>query len=140
MTISTALSNGNGVVSHDAIRSRNGTKFHPRTPILQRHIHHKPINVVSAYGNYLHLDDGRRILDATGGAAVVAIGHGNVRVKDAIRKQDVSYCHSMFFGTEAADSLGRALVESTGGKMASSFIVSSGEVPIGSLGHSADTT
>ena len=140
MTVATTISNGNGVVNGNTNFFRNGTKYNPRTTILHRHIHHKPNNVVLASGNYIHLDDGRKIFDATGGAAVSVIGHGSVRVMDAIRKQEqeVSYCHSMFFGTAVAESLGRALIDSTGGKMGRVFIVSSGEPPQSRLGHSAD--
>ena len=47
--------------------------------VLHRSLHHKPLHVLSAKGNFLHLDNGQRILDATGGAAVSCLGHGNER-------------------------------------------------------------
>lgn len=47
--------------------------------LLHRSLHHDPLHVVGAEGNYLHLSNGERILDASGGAAVACIGHGNVR-------------------------------------------------------------
>ena len=47
--------------------------------VLHRSLHHKPLHVISAKGNSLYLDNGQRILDATGGAAVSCLGHGNER-------------------------------------------------------------
>ena len=57
------------------------------------------LDVESGNGLYLTLSDGRKILDATGGAAVSAIGHGNNRVRDAIVKQieKVEDCYPGFF-------------------------------------------
>lgn len=42
----------------------------------------------------------------------------------------VSYCHSLFYGTAAAEGLARMLVDSTYGEMARVFIVSSGSEAI----------
>ena len=45
--------------------------------VLHRSLHHEPLHVLSAKGNYLYLDNGQQILDATGGAAVSCLGHRN---------------------------------------------------------------
>jgi len=68
------------------------------------------------------------ILDATGGPAVSCLGYGNERVKAAVAKQqdEISYAHSMFFGTRAGEELGEELIRGTGGEMGRCFIVSSG--------------
>lgn len=96
--------------------------------ILHRSLKHLPHRVVGASGNYINLSNGQKILDATGGAAVSCLGHGNPRVKAAVMRQmdEVAYCHSLFFSTGAAESLGKELIESTNGEMAKAFIVSSG--------------
>jgi adenosylmethionine-8-amino-7-oxononanoate aminotransferase len=96
--------------------------------VLHRSLHENPVQVVSASGVWLHLSNGRRILDATAGAAVACLGHGNVDVKAAIVDQldAVSYCHSLFYGTPAGEGLAKSLIDSTDGKMAKAFIVSSG--------------
>lgn len=47
--------------------------------VLHRSLHHKPQHVLSAKGNHLYLDNGQKILDATGGAAVSCLGHANQR-------------------------------------------------------------
>lgn len=39
----------------------------------------------------------------------------------------LSYCHSAFFGTQVSEDLARFLVDSTGGKLSKLFVVSSGE-------------
>ena len=40
--------------------------------------------------------------------------------------QQVSYCHSLFYGTTATEDLANLLIESSGGEMARAFIISSG--------------
>ena len=47
--------------------------------VLHRSLHHKPLHVLSAKGSYLYLDSEQKIFDATGGAAVSCLGHGNER-------------------------------------------------------------
>ncbi len=54
------------------------------------------------------------------------------RVKRAISLQmdDVSYCHSLFYGTSAAEELAQTLLASTFGAMAKVFVISSGSEAI----------
>lgn len=49
-------------------------------------------------------------------------------VRSAILEQmdRVSYCHSLFYGTSAAEDLARLLVTTTGGEMVRAFFISSG--------------
>src|SRR5579862_1343793 len=98
--------------------------------LLHRDLHHDPSRVVRASGNYLTLGNGRMILDATGGAAVSCLGHGNQRVKNAIAAQldEVAYCHSILFTSSGTEGLARVLIDSTHGEMAKAFIVSSGMI------------
>lgn len=104
------------------------TNFSSQSAVLHRSLHNDPHRVVSAQGNYLTLSNGQKILDATGGAAVSCLGHGNERVKKAMMKQmdEVSYCHSLFFSTTVAEELAQELIDSTNGKMSRAFIVNSG--------------
>ena len=97
--------------------------------VLHRDIHTPPLQVTSASGLYLTLSDGRKIIDATGGAAVSCIGHGDARVRDAIASQvtKLDYCHSLFFSCPPSEALARLLVDSTDGKMSKAFFVNSGE-------------
>ncbi|WP_108660828.1 aspartate aminotransferase family protein [Acuticoccus kandeliae] len=63
-------------------------------------------------GIYLETEDGRRVLDACGGAAVSCLGHSDRTVIDAIKAQldRLPYAHTAFFTTEAAEQLAARLV------------------------------
>jgi adenosylmethionine-8-amino-7-oxononanoate aminotransferase len=122
------INDGNVAMKKAVLNGTNGAGGTIQSGILHRSLHFNPLRVVAAKGNYLTLQNGQKILDATGGAAVACLGHGNERVRKAIAKQqdEVSYCHSLFFGTSAGEELGRLLVDGTDGAMAKAFIVSSG--------------
>ena len=60
--------------------SNNGAKHaQSRSAVLHRSLHEDPLRVVASQGNYLQLSNGQKIFDATGGAAVSCIGHGDER-------------------------------------------------------------
>jgi len=69
--------------SQCSMNKNEGTK----SAVLHRSLHHDPLRVVAATGNYLHLSNGQRIFDATGGAAVACLGHGNKRYRYIIRQR-----------------------------------------------------
>src|SRR5579871_2814675 len=96
--------------------------------LLHRTITAQPDMVVRAEGLALVLADGREVLDASGGAAVACLGHGNRRVAEAIARQAerVAYAHSGSFTTEPAEALGEILLGDTPGDLTHAFIVSSG--------------
>ncbi len=58
-------------------------------------------------GVYIIDTDGKRYLDASGGAAVSCLGHSDQRVIDAIKAQvdAIPYAHTGFFTNEAAEEL-----------------------------------
>ena len=96
---------------------------------LYKHVHtFQPLTIKAASGIWLTLDNGQQILDATSGAGVSAIGHGNARVKKAIADQlnQVAYCHPGFYQTECAQKLANFLVNSTRGEMARALLTGSG--------------
>jgi adenosylmethionine-8-amino-7-oxononanoate aminotransferase len=107
--------------------ARHSTRFE-ESKVLHRSLHEQPKEVVKADGMYLYLNNGQKILDATGGAAVACLGHNHSVVKKAISAQmdRFSYCHSLFFSSEAGEDLSKLLVDSTKGHMSKAFIVSSG--------------
>jgi adenosylmethionine-8-amino-7-oxononanoate aminotransferase len=96
--------------------------------VLHRSLNEQPKKVVEANGSYLYLENGQKILDATGGAAVACLGHNYPGVKEAITAQmnKFSYCHSLFFSSDVGEDLCSFLVDSTDGHMSKAFIVSSG--------------
>jgi adenosylmethionine-8-amino-7-oxononanoate aminotransferase len=69
---------------------------------------------VAVAGEGLHIidRDGRRYLDASGGAAVSCLGHGHPAVTAATRAQfeALAYAHTSFFTTEAMERLADRLV------------------------------
>ncbi len=74
------------------------------------HILHRAANAVmpvAAAGSGVEIVDGegRRYLDASGGAAVSCLGHGHPDVIAALHKQldTLAYAHTAFFTTEAAE-------------------------------------
>ncbi|KAI9880262.1 MAG: hypothetical protein M1830_004607 [Pleopsidium flavum] len=123
MSLQTIVNDGN--VVYNAMASDHAPSG---SAMLHRNLKEEPHKVISAQGNYLTLDNGQRVLDATGGAAVACLGHGNDRVKKAIAAQmdEVSYCHSLFFGSTSGEGLARELIDSTHDHMSKAFIVSSG--------------
>ncbi|RYP53511.1 hypothetical protein DL768_001548 [Monosporascus sp. mg162] len=84
--------------------------------------------VKSADGLYFTLENGQRILDSTGGAAVSAIGHGNQRVKNAIIEQlnKFTYAHPGYFQNAPSHELAEILVKSTGGQLSRACLLGSG--------------
>lgn len=56
------------------------------TRILHRTPWQPPV-AVSGQGIYITLEDGRRVIDAAGGAAVTCIGNGHPVVQEALKAQ-----------------------------------------------------
>lgn len=67
---------------------------------------------VRGEGCFLFTADNRKILDASGGSAVVSIGHGVASVAQAMAEQarTLAYAHSSQFMTRAAEELARRLL------------------------------
>lgn len=102
-----------------------------QTAYLYKHAHpFQPRTIKAANGIWLTLENGQKILDATGGAAVTAIGHGDPRVKEAIISQldEVAYCHPGFYQTDIAQDLATFLVNTTHGQMARALLTGSGNL------------
>ncbi|NIA70195.1 aspartate aminotransferase family protein [Pelagibius litoralis] len=79
-------------------------------------------------GAYLIDRDGRRYLDASGGAAVSSLGHGHPAVVSAIKAQvdRLAYAHSGFFTTEPSEALAEHLVTRAPEGLARVYFVSGG--------------
>ncbi|MGD1888736.1 MAG: aminotransferase class III-fold pyridoxal phosphate-dependent enzyme, partial [Cohaesibacteraceae bacterium] len=62
---------------------------------------------VAGDGLFLIDADGKRYLDACGGAAVSCLGHSDAKLKAAIHDQaeQLAYAHTGFFTTEPAERL-----------------------------------
>jgi adenosylmethionine-8-amino-7-oxononanoate aminotransferase len=80
--------------------------------VFQRQIKTKMPKAVAGEGVYLIDSEGKRYLDASGGAAVSCLGHGDKDVIAAIHKQsqDMAFAHTGFFTSEPAEELADTLV------------------------------
>src|SRR4030088_3860801 len=80
--------------------------------VLHRSLREQPPKAVGGDGMWLIAEDGRRILDGSGGAAVSCLGHQHPRVIEAIARQasKLAYAHTGFFSSEPAEALAERLV------------------------------
>src|SRR5689334_18768420 len=100
--------------------------------VLHRTLRETPPKAIGGEGIYLIAEDGRRVIDASGGAAVSCLGHQHPRVIAAIAKQasQLAYAHTAFFSSEPAEALAEALVGYEPGGLAYAYFVSGGSEAI----------
>ena len=100
--------------------------------VLHRSLREQPPRAVGGDGVWLIADDGRRILDGSGGAAVSCLGHQHPRVIEAISRQasKLAYAHTGFFSSEPAEALADRLVGDEPGGLAYAYFVSGGSEAI----------
>src|SRR5258708_25275053 len=96
--------------------------------VLHRSLRETPPKAIGGDGVWLIAEDGRRILDASGGAAVSCLGHQHPRVLEAISRQasKLAYAHTSFFSSEPAEALADQLVGDEPGGLAYAYFVSGG--------------
>ncbi len=96
--------------------------------IIQRSLRETPDVAVRGEGIRLHLANGKVVIDASGGAAVACIGHGNQRVAAAMGAQAgrMAYAHTGFFTSEPAEALADILLAHEPGGLTHAFFTSSG--------------
>ncbi|AVS85232.1 aspartate aminotransferase family protein [Paracidovorax avenae] len=98
------------------------------THVFHRHLHHTPPVAVASQGMTLVDAEGRRYLDASGGAAVSSLGHGHPDVIAAMHAQidRLAYAHTSFFTTAVAEELADVLVAGAPAGMEHVYLVSGG--------------
>jgi adenosylmethionine-8-amino-7-oxononanoate aminotransferase len=101
------------------------------------HILHRAANAVmpvavGGKGIELFDRDGKRYLDASGGAAVSCLGHGHPDVLAALHKQldTLAYAHTGFFTTDVAEQLADRLIEDAPAGLDHVYLVSGGSEAI----------
>ena len=62
-----------------------------------------PMQIARAEGAYLYTDDGRRILDAAGGAIVANVGHGRREVGEAFARASTMQGHQARWSWRSTD-------------------------------------
>ncbi|WP_063691218.1 aspartate aminotransferase family protein [Bradyrhizobium stylosanthis] len=100
--------------------------------VLHRSLRETPPKAIGGEGVYLFAEDGRRVIDASGGAAVSCLGHQHPRVIAAMAKQasTLAYAHTAFFSSEPAEALAERLVGHEPGGLAYAYFVSGGSEAI----------
>jgi adenosylmethionine-8-amino-7-oxononanoate aminotransferase len=96
--------------------------------VFHRDARFAPPVAVGGDGVYLIDREGRRYLDASGGAAVSCLGHGHRAVIDAIKAQadKLAYAHTAFFSSEPAEALADYLVQASSNVFERVYFVSGG--------------
>lgn len=98
------------------------------THVFHRQLRSVPPVAVSGEGIYIQDKQGKRYIDACGGAAVSCLGHGHPEVIRAIKEQAdrLAYAHTSFFTTEVAEELADALIADAPPGLSSVYFVSGG--------------
>ncbi|MDA8747601.1 aspartate aminotransferase family protein [Litoreibacter sp.] len=96
--------------------------------IFPRHTKQLPPKAVRGDGCYLYDDTGKQYLDASGGAAVSCLGHGDQTIIDAVKAQldDLAYAHTGFFTSGPAETLADLLIKHAPGDLDRVYLVSGG--------------
>jgi adenosylmethionine-8-amino-7-oxononanoate aminotransferase len=102
-----------------------GHVFHRSTSDL-------PPVAVRGEGIFLIDADGRRYIDACGGAAVSCLGHGHPAIVDAVAEQAarLEYVHTGFFTSDAAEELAALIADMSPGELERIWYTSSGSEAI----------
>jgi len=87
---------------------------------------------VRGEGAYLYDRDGKRYLDASGGAAVSCLGHSDPAIVTAIQRQleTLPFAHTSFFTNEPMEALADALIERAPKSFDKVYFVSGGSEAI----------
>ena len=96
--------------------------------IFPRHTKQLPPIAVRGEGCYLYDADGKQYLDASGGAAVSCLGHGDRTIIDAVKSQldKLAYAHTGFLTSEPAETLADLLISHAPGDLDRVYLVSGG--------------
>ncbi len=96
--------------------------------IFPRHTKQLPPVAVRGEGCYLYDETGKQYLDASGGAAVSCLGHGDQTIIDAVKAQldRLAYAHTGFLTSEPAETLADLLIEHAPGDLDRVYLVSGG--------------
>lgn len=83
---------------------------------------------VAGDGPFLIDSNGKRYLDACGGAAVSCLGHSDAKLKAAVHAQidQLGYAHTGFFTSDPAEKLAQRLAQLSPGDLNRAYFVSSG--------------
>ncbi len=103
-----------------------------KSRVMHRSLRETPPKAIGGDGVFLIAEDGRRILDSSGGAAVSCLGHQHPRILAAIARQasTLAYAHTGFFSSAPAEELAERLVGHEPGGLGYVYFVSGGSEAI----------
>src|SRR6185369_8803171 len=118
---------------HHRLPAQGAGPFREHGEVTAEHVLHRsttarPPVAVGGEGIYLIDSDGRRYVDACGGAAVSCLGHGNRVVIDAIAEQSarLEFVHTGIFTSDAAEELAAVIADLCPGSLDRVWFTSSG--------------
>jgi adenosylmethionine-8-amino-7-oxononanoate aminotransferase len=102
--------------------------MHRDSHILHRQLRGQYPIAAAAAGCWITDEQGKRYLDASGGAAVSCLGHGHPDILAAMHAQidRIAYAHTSFFSTAVAEQLADSLIASAPAGMSHVYLVSGG--------------
>jgi hypothetical protein len=102
------------------------------THVFHRSTRPPPPTVVAGRGIELIAADGRRFIDACGGAAVSCLGHGHPAVTNAIARQAgaMAYAHTSFFTNEPAEALADCIAAAAPSSLNRVYFVDNGSAAV----------
>ena len=96
--------------------------------VFPRHCKASP--PIAVFGDGVHISDstGKRYIDASGGAAVSCLGHGDKEIIEAIEAQleNLEFAHTGFFTSQVAEDLSELLIKHAPGALDRVYLVSGG--------------
>ncbi len=101
---------------------------YPQSPVFYRSLGKALPKIVLGEGCWLEDADGKRYLDASGGAFVANIGHGVKEIGDAVSAQmsKIAYVNGTAFTSEPAEELAETLAKLSPKGLEKSYFLSSG--------------
>jgi adenosylmethionine-8-amino-7-oxononanoate aminotransferase len=96
--------------------------------VFHRHSKASYPTAVAGDGPYVIDSEGKRYLDASGGAAVSCLGHSRKDVVEAIKAQldKLPYAHTSFFTNEPSELLAETLIKKAPGRLSKVYFLSGG--------------
>ena len=96
--------------------------------VFHRQLGKEMPRAIGGEGVYLIDADGQRYLDASGGAAVSCLGHGDPDVIEAIKDQldTLAFAHTGFFTSDPAEELADLLIQQAPDGFGAIYFVSGG--------------
>jgi adenosylmethionine-8-amino-7-oxononanoate aminotransferase len=99
-----------------------------RSAVFYRDLHNPPPTIVRGEGMYIEDETGRRYLDASANAGVVAIGHGRTEIARALAEagERVTFVYNATFTHPWQEALAEAILGVAPANMAGVYFVSGG--------------